>query len=134
MEGVLTQFLSIQTIIFIIIVNLAVMVFRKLVETGAPKIAKIFPDKYEGWWVAFWKQWVLRATPAIMGGLIAFLVTGYPYPEMFAEFVAGRVFFGIVAGLCANSTYKFFMYYMKKLIPKRIEEEKAKVSLDIPKD
>ena len=134
MEGVLTEFLSIQTIIFIIIVNVVVMVARKLIEASAKKIAHIFPDKYEPWWQELWKQWILRALPAIIGGLLAFFIVGYPYPATFAEFTAGRVFFGVVAGLCANSTYKFFTYYVKKLVPKRVEEEKAKLSPQIPKE
>lgn len=128
MEAVLTDFLSIQTIVFIIIVYLVVAVFRKAVEWMTPKIAYIFPDKWEPWWVEFWREWVLLAAPSIFGGLIAFLVTGYPYPEIFANSVAGRIFFGVVAGLCANNTYKFFSYYIKKLVPKRVREEKEKVS------
>ena len=130
MESVLTSFLSIETIVFIIIINLIVMVLRKLVETSAKKAAPIFPDKYEKWWIELWHEWVLRALPALVGGLLAFFVVGYPYPEMFVEFEAGRAFFGVVCGLAANSTYKFFTYYMKKLIPKRVKEEKAKMSLD----
>ena len=128
MEGVLTQFLSIQTIIFVLIVYLAVGVFRKAVEVAAPKIAYIFPDKWEPWWVEFWKEWVLLTAPAVMGGLIAFFITGYPYPEVFAGSVAGRVFFGIVGGLCANNTFKFFNYYIKKLLPKRVEAEHKKIA------
>ena len=110
------------------------MAFRKIVETGAKKIAPIFPDKYEKWWVELWHEWVLISAPAVIGGLLAFFVTGYPYPDTFAEFTAGRTFFGVVCGLCANSTYKVFKYYIKKLAPKRIDEEKDKYSIKVPEE
>lgn len=136
MESALAGFLSIETIIFVLIVYIVVAVFRKVVEVLAKKIAPIFPDKYEHWWIEFWREWVLLSVPSIFGGLIAFFITGYPYPAVFAGSVAGRVFFGVVAGLCANNTYKFFSYYIKKLIPKRVEEEKSKVSgaVSVPED
>lgn len=127
MEAVLTDFLSIQTIIFVIIIHLAVVIFRKVVEYIAPKIAYIFPDKWEAWWVELWREWILLAAPSVLGGLIAFFVTGYPFPEVFAGSASGRIFFGVVGGLCANNTYKFFTYYIKKLLPKRVQEEKAKI-------
>jgi len=128
MEGVLTQFLSMQTLIFIVIVYLAVATFRKVIEALAPKIAPIFPDKYEPWWVDFWHEWVLLAAPSVIGGLIAYFVESYPYPEMFANSTPGRVFFGIVAGLICNNTYKFLKKKINQLMSKRVEEEEKKLT------
>lgn len=128
MEGVLNQFLSMQTLIFVVIVYLAVATFRKVVESLAPKIAPIFPDKYEPWWVDFWHEWVLLSAPSVIGGLIAYFVESYPYPEMFADSTPGRVFFGIVAGLICNNTYKFLKKKINQLMPKRVEEEEKKLT------
>jgi hypothetical protein len=131
MDGVLLQFFSISTLIFIIIVYLSVVVFRKLIETLAVKIAYIFPDKYEGWWVELWHEWVLLAAPSVIGGLIAFFVKEYPYPEMFATSEAGRVFFGIVAGLVCNNTYKFLKKKMTQFFPAKVEEEHKKITSEM---
>lgn len=127
MDSALTSFLSIETIVFVLIVYLSVAIFRKVVEVLASKIAYIFPDKYEPWWKEFWREWVLLSAPVIFGALIAFFVPAYPYPSVFAASIAGRVFFGAVAGLCANNTYKFFSYYIKKLVPKKVNKETERI-------
>lgn len=134
MEGVLSQFFSIQTIIFVLIVYIATAVFRKVVESLAPKVAYVFPDKWEPWWVEFWHEWVLLAAPSVLGGLIAFFVDKYPYPEVFADSKAGVVFFGIIAGLACNNTFKFFNYYVKKFLPKKVEAEEKKLAPKVPEE
>lgn len=134
MEGVLTSFLSIETIVFILIVYLIVAALRKVVEALAPKIAPIFPDKYEPWWVELWQEWILLAAPAIVGGLLGFFIVAYPYPAIFAASISGRTFFGVVCGLCANNTYKFFKYYIKKLVPKIVKEEHKRISPELPEE
>lgn len=129
MENVLTNLLSLQTLIFIVIVYLATATFRKVVEKGlAPRVAKFFPDKWEPWWIDFWEEWVLLAAPSIIGGLIAFFVESYPYPEIFAKSKSGTVFFGIVAGLICNNTYKFLKKKIQQLMPQRVKEEEEKLT------
>lgn len=129
MENVLTDLFSLQTLIFIVIVYLATGTFRKVVEKGlAPRVAKFFPDKWEPWWIDLWEEWVLLAAPSIIGGLIAFFVESYPYPEIFAESKSGTVFFGIVAGLICNNTYKFLKKKIQQLMPQRVKEEEEKLT------
>ncbi len=128
MDGVISQFLSMQTLIFIVIVYIAVATFRRVIESLAVKIAPIFPDKYEPWWVDLWDEWILLAAPSVIGGLIAYFIDSYPYPEIFSESTPGRVFFGMVAGLICNNTYKFLKKKINQLMPKRVEEEEKKLT------
>jgi|SRR5690606_1815101 len=129
MENVLTDLFSLQTLIFIVIIYLATATFRKVIEQGlAPKVAKFFPDKWEPWWIDFWREWVLLSAPSVIGGLIAFFVDSYPYPEIFAGSVPGKVFFGIVAGLVCNNTYKFLKKKIQQLMPQRVKEEEEKLT------
>lgn len=124
MDDVLNGLFSLQTLIFIVIIYLAVATFRRIIEKGvAPNIAKFFPDKWEPWWIDLWREWVLLAMPAVIGGLIAFFVKSYPYPEIFAESISGRVFFGIVAGLICNNTYKFLKKKINQLMPVSVQEK-----------
>lgn len=134
MEGALLSFLSIETIVFVIIINIAVTLFRKVIEWCARKIAPVFPDKYEPWWIEAWREWMLPAIPSVIGALIAFLLPSYPFPPVFSESIPGKVFFGIVAGFLANPVYRFFMYYKKKIFPKSLEEKGKEIVPDIDQE
>lgn len=123
MEGALLSFLSIETIVFVIIINISVALLRKVVEWCATKIAPIFPDKYEPWWIEAWREWALPTLPSLVGAAIAFVFPTYPFPSVFSDSVPGKVFFGIVAGFLANPVYRFFMHYKKKIFPKELEEK-----------
>lgn len=136
MENVISSFLTLPTIIFMVIIYLAVLVFRKGVEFSGRKIAYVFPDKYEPWWTMVWREYVLLAAPSIFGGLIAFLFTGYPFPEVFNSNIWARISFGIVAGLCTNNAYTFFNFHIKKFLPKKVKEvtDKAENATSVPPD
>lgn len=127
MENVLTQFFSIETVVFCIGIYMLVLGFRKAIESAAPYIAPIFPDKFEPWWIEFWREWLLPNAPIIFGALIAVFVVDYPYPEVFAKSWPGRFFFGLVAGGASGNTYRFANYYIKKLVPKKTDELKKKI-------
>jgi hypothetical protein len=120
-DTVLESLFSIQTIVFAVVIYLQVLIFRKLIETAASKVAYIFPDKWEPFWVELWREWILPAIPVIFGGLTSYLVVQYPYPEVFASSDAGRIFFGLVAGLAAAYVYPRVLFYYRKFLPAAVE-------------
>jgi hypothetical protein len=122
MDNALTNFLSAQTVIFAIVVWFITVGFRFVIESISIRIAYIFPDKYESYWVDLWKEWILPVLPIFIGGLLAYFISGYPYPSVFAKTITARVFFGLVAGGAAGYAYRFFKYKLDQLLPKRIKE------------
>lgn len=123
-ENLFFSFFSIETIVFALVVYFVVQGFRKIIEKAiAPNIAKIFPDKYEPWWVEFWREWVLPVAPAFFGVLIAFLAPMYPYPGAFATSKSAMLFFGMVVGMACGETYRFIKPYIKRLLKKLKTEE-----------
>jgi hypothetical protein len=128
MEGILASFFSVETLVFCIVIWLAVLVLRRVVQAAAKKIAKIFPDKWEPWWVEAWREWILPALPIVLGGLAAFGIPAYPFPEAFAASGAGRTFFGLVAGGASGYAYRFFKFYLKKFLPGQVQEIEEKLS------
>jgi hypothetical protein len=130
MEGALTGFLSIETIVFALVVWFIVLSVRFAVQKLAIRIAPYFPDKYEGYWITSWREWILPAMPIVIGGVLAFLITGYPYPTVFAGTESARVFFGLVAGGIAGYAYRFFKYKLDELLPKKAKE--IEDSMQIP--
>jgi hypothetical protein len=119
-ETILGELFSLPTIVFAVVIYLQVLLFRKLTEAVAKRVAHVFPDKWEGFWIELWREWVLPAAPVVFGGLTAYLIVQYPYPEIFASSDAGRFFFGIVAGLAAAYVYPRVLYYYKKFLPETV--------------
>jgi hypothetical protein len=128
MEGILASFFSVETVVFCIVIWLAVLVTRRVVQAAAKKIAKIFPDKWEPWWIEAWRHWMLPALPLVAGALMAFGIPAYPFPEVFAASATGRIFFGLVAGGASGYAYRFFKLYLKKLLPEKVQELEEKIS------
>ena len=128
MDNALTGFLSIETVIFAIVIWFATLAFRFIIQGAARQVAHIFPDKYEPYWIDLWREWMLPATPVVLGGLLAFFISDYPYPSMFASSAMARVFFGLVAGGAAGYAYRFFKNKLDQLLPKRVKELRDKLS------
>lgn len=128
MDGAVTSFFSMTTVIFAIVVWFLTVAFRSIVESIALRVAYIFPDKYEPYWVDVWKEWVLPAAPIVIGGLVAFLVPTYPYPAVFAASESARIFFGLVAGGASGYSYRFFKHKLNQLLPQKVKELEDKVS------
>ena len=83
-ETSLMSLLTLPFLVFCVMVMLITKGFKHFIEFSAKKIAHVFPDKYEPWWVWFWKEVVLPGAPLVTGGLLAFFLTDYPYPDLFA--------------------------------------------------
>jgi len=131
MEGVFQSLLTAESLVLCIVIALAVLVSRRIVQAVAKKVARIFPDKWEPYWVELWRENVLPYMPAGMGAAIGWLVEGYPYPGVFAESVAGRVFLGIVCGLASGLVYRHVKRLAKKKMPEQVEELEEKIG-DLP--
>jgi hypothetical protein len=132
MEGILASFFSVETIVFCIVVWFAVLILRRIIQGLGKKIAYIFPDKWEPWWIEAWREWILPAMPIVLGGLMAFGIPAYPFPEAFAASSTGRVFFGLVAGGASGYAYRFFKFYLKKFLPEKVQAIEEKISENVP--
>jgi hypothetical protein len=117
MENALSQFLSLQTIVYCIVIYFITMGFRFVIEALAVKVAYVFPDKWEPQFIEAWREWILPSAPVILGGVVAYALPMYPYPEVFATSITARVFFGMVAGGASGNAYRFFKYYVNKFTP-----------------
>jgi len=122
-DRVLDGFFNIQAVVFAIVIWLEVLVLRKVIEAIAKKVAYIFPDKWEPRWVEVWREWVLPGAPVGLGGITAYLVPQYPFPEVFAGSVSGRVFCGLALGMAAAFIYPRVLFYYKKLLSKKIDDK-----------
>lgn len=80
------------------------------------------PDKYEGFYIEFWREWILPALPILLGAALAYFLPLYPYPEVFAGSATARTFFGMVAGGASGNAYRFFKFYVAKFTPKEEAE------------
>jgi hypothetical protein len=127
MEGILTNFFSAETLVFCVVIALSVLITRHLVEGAAKGIAKMFPDKWEPFWIALWRENILPYLPVGMGGLLGWMVDAYPYPESFSATVTARIFFGIVCGLASGLVYRHVKQLARKMMPEKVEELEEKV-------
>jgi hypothetical protein len=120
------SFLSIFTtsvLIFSFVIAIIVLIFRNIIETIIKKMSFIIPDKLENHIVFFWREWVLRGLPLIVGGLLAYLLKDYPFPEEFASSDSARTFVGIIAGLASSKIYGFAKKAIEQYIPDSIKNK-----------
>jgi len=130
MDEVLSSLFSIQTIVFAVVIWLEVLVLRKIIETGANKLKPIFPDKWEPWWIEMWREWILPGAPIGLGGVTAYFVVQYPYPDSFADSASGRLFFGLAVGLASGYVYPRVLYYYRKFLPQKVDDAVKESGLD----
>lgn len=131
MEGALLALFTPSVLVFGVVVWMATLFFRKVIEALALKIAHIFPDKYEPWWQEAWREWVLPAAPIIFGGLAVLLFPTYPFPEMF-ETTDSKVFLGVVLGGASGYVYRWAKFQFMKYMPEKMKELDKKLSLSPP--
>lgn len=123
MENVLFAIFSVQTVIFCLAIYLSVLLVRRVVETGAKQIARIFPDKWEPWWIHTWREWILPIMPIMLGGLVAALARDYPYPEALGGSNVARIFYGLVAGWASAYVYRSAKALIGKVLPQKMADE-----------
>lgn len=129
----LTGLFTLPFLVFCVIIGLIVAGFRWSVEKSATKIAHVFPDKYEPWWIWLWREAILPASPLVIGALIAYFVRDYPYPAPFDKSDSARLFLGVIAGLSSGFLYPRVMFYLKKFAPHKLDAE-VKENLDVPEE
>lgn len=96
MDNILEQLITVPNIVFCVIIALLVMGMRK----GVEYFWKTSKDN------KLWNELVLPLFPLFSGGILAGVLSMYPFPEVFAAHVWNRVAFGIIAGLCSAHVYK----------------------------
>ena len=124
METAISSLISLVFFVFAFGINIVVMALRAIIEAIFKKLDVVIPDKIEGFLRDVWNEWILAAAPVVIGGLLAYFISDYPYPAEFAGSVSGRVFFGLIAGFFSASVYRFAKYHIKKYLP---DEVKSKI-------
>jgi hypothetical protein len=135
MEGIsFGSIFSIGALVFCIVIWMATLLLRRIIEAIAGKVKYIFPDKYEPFWVELWREKLLPNLPIGVGGLMAWLVEVYPYPPPFDDSISGRIFFGLVAGLASGHVYRFFKRFLPNGAKDKVQELEEKIAGKLPDD
>jgi hypothetical protein len=129
----LTGLFTLPFLVLCVVIGLFVAGLRWTVEKSAEKIAYIFPDKYESWWVWLWREAILPISPLVVGALIAYFVKDYPYPAPFDQSNSARLFIGVIAGLSSGFLYPRVMFYLRKFAPQKLDAE-VKENLEVPEE
>jgi hypothetical protein len=96
MPDILSQLLTLATLVFSIAIFVLVWFQRRVVELVFPKV---LTKKY-------WRELVVPAWPVVTGGFIAALISSYPYPDVFKNTWSARCAFGIFCGLFSGLVYR----------------------------
>lgn len=123
MEQALMSIFSMSFLVFALVIAIAVLTIRNLVEFLFKKAEVVIPDKIEDVLRDVWREWVVRGLPLVIGGLFGLFLTGYPYPADFAGSDSGRVFFGLIAGLFSSTIYSFAKFHVRKYLPENIKQK-----------
>jgi len=106
----LSSLLSLAFIIFSLFVGGIVFVIRTIVEY----IWKNAPNN------KLWENVILPIVPALIGAVIAYFATMYPYSTGFTS-TSGRCTFGFVAGLFSGLLYRV----VKSLLKQKLDTTRA---------
>jgi hypothetical protein len=123
METALLSLFSLVFIVFAFGINIIVMALRSISEAIFKKLNVILPNKIESFLYDFWNEWVLPASPIVIGGFLAYFLNDYPYPENFAGSCSGRIFFGLIAGFFSSTVYRFAKFNIQKYLPKEVKKK-----------
>ncbi len=112
MDTALQALLSYQFILFCLALSAITYVLRLAVQffiLDNPKLPGSRTSK-------LWKELLLPIAPVLNGALFGWLIKGSIYPEMVHD-TAGRVFFGLVAGLLSGLVYRVVWGMIKSKLP-----------------
>ena len=96
MPDILSQLLTLATLVFSTAIFVLVWIQRRVVELAFPKL---LTKKY-------WSELIVPVWPVGTGGLIAALISSYPYPDVFKGTWSARCAFGIFCGLFSGFVYR----------------------------
>ena len=122
MESALLSLFTPAFFVFAFAIALVIIALRAIVRAVSGRLS-FLPDRLEGFLEDLWTEWILPAAPIVVGGLAAFLITGYPYPADFATSASARALFGLIAGFFSSSVYRFAKFHLKKYLPEKIKEK-----------
>lgn len=105
----LTQFLSLPTLVFTLGLGVVILAVRRFVEGLSARVAN------SNWW----NELLLPCIPVLLGGVIALAATMYPYPEVFAKAASARFFYGVVCGFFSSKLYRIGWALLKKYLQAR---------------
>lgn len=112
-----------QTGVFCLFISLIVYIVRMFIEYYPPVLANKKINH-------FWTELFLPTFPIVVGTLIGTFIVSYPYPTLFVDGQAGRIFFGASCGFISGWIYRIVKNYFLKLIKSTAEglqnEEKSK--------
>lgn len=111
-----------QSGVFCLFISLIVYFTRTFVEFYPPILAN---KKINN----FWTELFLPTYPIVIGILIGAFIISYPYPALFVDGLAGRIFFGASCGFVSSWVYRVVKNYFVKLVKTtsiEVSEEKSK--------
>jgi hypothetical protein len=123
MEQSIAGLFSTMFLVFALVIAIVVHALRSVIEAILVRVELVLPNKVKAGLIVFWQQWVLRALPLVIGGLLAGYLPKYPYPTDFAATKTAHVFFGIIAGLFSSTIYDLFKFHINKYLPDEIKKK-----------
>ncbi len=103
MDNILEQLITPSAIIFCLIVAIIVEIKNRLISYFWPMVKN---NK-------LYRELILPISPILIGGLLAGLVSSYPFPEAFSTLWA-RVALGAVGGLASAHVYRIARQFIVK--------------------
>jgi hypothetical protein len=128
MLDAVTGFFTIETIVFCVVIWFATLIVRRVVQKVAKLIGRVFPDKWEPYWINLWREDILPWLPLVTGGALAWQIDDYPYPESLAVSLSSKIFYGIVCGAISGLVYRRIKPLIKKFAPKKVKEIEKKLT------
>lgn len=98
---IVNQFLTLPMFVLSLVIWVFVWLQRKLLELKWPTIQTS----------KLWRELFLPMGPVGTGALIGAIAAKYPFPDMLTS-LSGRVFCGIVCGLCSGLGYRLLKQFI----------------------
>jgi hypothetical protein len=123
MEQTFLSIFTTSVVVFSFIIAIIVLILRKTVESIIKKLSFVIPDKLENHIIFIWRECILRGLPLLLGGLLAYLLKDYPFPEEFVSSDSARTFVGIIAGLASSKIYGFVKKALDQYLPDSLKDK-----------
>lgn len=98
-----SQFITLPNLILCLVIGILVEVQKRI----AVKFFPLLTDKTSKWY-KYWNELFLVIGPLGTGAIIGAFATMYPWPEIFAASLFGRISLGIVAGAFSGIIFRLF--------------------------
>lgn len=107
MEKIFEILFNWHLIMFCLSISAITFVVKKFANFGVNKVT--FLKKFHD----FWFEVLTPTIPVLIGGLMSYFMTSYPYPPE-VNGTSGRLFFGFVAGMFSGLVYKVIKSFIVK--------------------